>query len=129
MIRSVSKAVPVLLSILLAVAFAPRDAGGTAAAADALPMTGDPVPGMKRFDRTISDLLTRWQVPGAAVAVVKDGRLVYARGFGYADVDAGELVQPDSLFRLASVSKPLTAIAIMKLVQEDKLRFNDKAFD
>ena len=129
MITRVSKAVPVLLSILLAVAFAPRVAERTAAAADALPMTGDPVPGMKSFDRTISNLLTRWHVPGAAVAVVKDGRLVYARGFGYADVDAGELVEPDSLFRLASVSKPLTAIAIMKLVEEDKLRLNDKAFD
>jgi N-acyl-D-amino-acid deacylase len=92
-------------------------------------MTGDAVPGMESFDQMISDLITRWQVPGAAIAVVKDGRLVYARGFGYADVYAGELVQPDSLFRIGSVSKPLTAITIMKLVQEGKLGLDDKAFD
>ena len=45
--------------------------------------------------------------PGAAVAVARNGRLVYARGFGYANLETREPVQPGSLFRIASVSKPI----------------------
>ncbi len=93
-----------------------------------IPITGDAVPGLESYDRTISDLLARWGINGAAVAVTKDGRLVYARGFGYADVDAGATVQPDSLFRVASLSKPVTAIAAMKLVQEGRLDLDAKVF-
>jgi CubicO group peptidase (beta-lactamase class C family) len=60
-------------------------------------------------------------VPGAAVAVARQGRLIYARGFGYADVDWREPIQPDTLFRIASVSKPVTAAAILKLVDDGRL--------
>jgi N-acyl-D-amino-acid deacylase len=58
--------------------------------------------------------------------VVRDGKLIYARGFGYADVETGTLVQPDALFRIASVSKPITSVAIMKLVEEGKLQLDDR---
>ena len=91
-----------------------------------LPLTGQAVPGMESFDRTISDLMKKHNVPGGAVSVVKDGRLVYARGFGYADVENKTPVQPDALFRIASVSKPITAAAIMKLVEEGKLELDDR---
>ncbi|MEW5927202.1 MAG: serine hydrolase domain-containing protein [Gemmatimonadota bacterium] len=91
-----------------------------------LPLTGQAVPGMESFDRTISDLMKKHDVPGAAVSVVKDGRLVYARGFGYADVENKTPVQPDALFRIASVSKPITAAAVMKLVEEGRLKLDDR---
>jgi N-acyl-D-amino-acid deacylase len=84
------------------------------------------VPGMESFDRIISDLMKKHNVPGGAVSVVKDGKLVYARGFGYADVENKTAVQPDALFRIASVSKPITAAAIMKLVEEGKLKLDDR---
>ena len=61
------------------------------------------------------------KVPGAALAVAKDGKLIYARGFGYADKEKGEPVEPTSLFRIASVSKPFTSAAIMQLVEQGKL--------
>ena len=51
---------------------------------------------------------------------MRDGRLIYARGFGYADVESKTPVQPDALFRIASVSKPITSAAVMKLVEEGK---------
>lgn len=51
---------------------------------------------------------------------MRDGKLIYAPGFGYADVKNKALVQPDALFRIASVFKTLTADAIMKLVEEGK---------
>ena len=91
-----------------------------------LPLTGQAVPGMESFDRIISDLMKKHDVPGGAVSVVKDGRLVYARGFGYADVESRTPVQPDALFRIASVSKPITGAAVMKLVEEGKLRLDDR---
>jgi CubicO group peptidase (beta-lactamase class C family) len=57
--------------------------------------------------------------------VLREGKLIYARGFGYADVENKTPVQPDALFRIASVSKTLTAVAIMKLVEEGKLDLDD----
>jgi len=67
-----------------------------------------------------------YAIPGGAVAVMRDGKLIYARGFGYADVENKTPVQPDALFRIASVSKTLTSAAIMKLVEEGKLRLDDR---
>src|SRR5688572_11397586 len=91
-----------------------------------LPLTGQAVAGMESFDRVISDLMKKHKVPGGAVSVVKDGKLVYARGFGYADVENKVTVAPDALFRIASVSKPVTAVAILKLVEADKLDLTQK---
>src|SRR5688500_3024469 len=70
-----------------------------------VPVTGSAVPGMESFDAAITAFMRKLSIPGGAVAVMRDGRLVYARGFGYADVEAKAPVQPDALFRIASVSK------------------------
>jgi N-acyl-D-amino-acid deacylase len=91
-----------------------------------IPITGAAVPGMESYDQVISDFMVKHDIPGGAVAVARDGKLIYARGFGYADVENKTLVQPDALFRIASVSKPLTGAAIMKLVEEGKLKLDDR---
>ena len=91
-----------------------------------VPLSGRAVAGMESFDRVISDLMRKHDVPGGAVSVVKDGRLVYARGFGYADVENRVPVAPDALFRIASVSKPITAVAILTLVEAHKLELAQK---
>jgi N-acyl-D-amino-acid deacylase len=78
------------------------------------------------YDQVIPDLMRKYNIPGGAVAVLRDGKLIYARGFGYADVENKTPVQPDALFRLASVSKPITGVAIMKLVEEGKLTLDDR---
>jgi N-acyl-D-amino-acid deacylase len=91
-----------------------------------IPISGAAVPGMESYDQTITDFMRKHAIPGGAVAVVRDGKLVYARGFGYADVANKTPVQPDALFRIASVSKPITAAAIMKLVEEGKLKLDDR---
>jgi N-acyl-D-amino-acid deacylase len=80
---------------------------------------------MGSYDQVIPDLMRKHSIPGAAVAVLREGKLIYARGFGYADVENKTPVQPDALFRIASVSKTLTAVAIMKLVEEGKLDLDD----
>ncbi len=60
---------------------------------------------------------------------MKDGRLVYAEGYGFSDQAAKEKAKPETLFRIASVSKTITAVAVLKLVQEGKLGLDDRAFD
>lgn len=94
-----------------------------------IPITGAPVPELASFDRIVSNLMTKWQIPGGSVAVVKDGRLILAHGIGWADRENRTRVQPDSQFRIASLSKSLTSAAILKLVEEGRLSLDDKAFD
>ncbi len=64
----------------------------------------------------------------AALAIARHGRIVYARGFGYADQQSRKPVEPGSLFRIASISKPFTSAAILQLQERGKLRLNDHAF-
>lgn len=91
--------------------------------------TGVTPPGMETYDRLVPDLMEKWEIPGGAIAVVKDGRLVLAKGYGLAEVENEEPVQPDSLFRIASISKPITAVAILKLVEDGLLDPDERAFD
>lgn len=94
-----------------------------------IPMTGDATREFDGLDGTIASFLTEHDVPGASLAVTRGGKLVYARGFGYADRDAKQPVESKSLFRIASVSKPLTAVAVLQLVEDGKLGLRDLAFD
>jgi len=91
--------------------------------------TGEVVPELKSFDAMMHDFLSVHKVPGAAIAVTDHSRLVFARGYGYADLKTMQKVAPDSLFRIASISKPITAIAILQLVDQGKLSLDAKVFD
>ena len=99
-----------------------------AALAQSIPITGQAVPELADYDGVVTSLMQEYKVPGVALAVARDGRLVLARGYGYADTDLQLPVQPNSLFRLASVTKPHTAAAILKLIEQGKLSLSDKAF-
>jgi N-acyl-D-amino-acid deacylase len=92
------------------------------------PITGKAGPGLEGIDELVIKIMNRHGIPGAAMALAKDGRLVYAKGFGWADL-AGEPATPNTLFGLASVSKPITALAILKLIEEGKLRLTDRVFE
>lgn len=85
-------------------------------------------PSFGNFEKTIKYFLRRRDIVGASVAVAKDGMLVYAKGFGYADSTTLEPVQPYNRFRIASISKLITAVAVMKLQEEGELSVNDKVF-
>lgn len=95
----------------------------------AIGATGPAVRGMESFDRMMRGLMAKWRIPGGALAVSKNGRLVFARGYGWADREAKEAVQPDSLFRIASISKTITAAAIVKLVEKKQLDLDTPAFN
>jgi N-acyl-D-amino-acid deacylase len=92
-------------------------------------VTGKNVSALQDFDALLSDYLKKNKsVPGASMAIARGGRVIYARGFGWAEVETREAVQPDSLFRIASVSKTFTSAAIMLLVQRGRLKLSDTAF-
>ncbi|MEQ8787719.1 MAG: serine hydrolase domain-containing protein [Pirellulaceae bacterium] len=84
---------------------------------------------MAPLDKLMKEFVRANATPGAALAVTRGGKLVYARGFGHADVERDEAVQPDSLFRIASVSKPLTAVAVMRLVEQGRLSLDDRVVE
>jgi CubicO group peptidase (beta-lactamase class C family) len=80
------------------------------------------------IDTQVNSFLNRWRIQGASVAVTKDERLVYAKGFGIANTETGEEVKPGHLFRIASVSKLITAVAIMKLYEDGFLDLDEQVF-
>ncbi len=80
------------------------------------------------IDLLFETFLEKYNIEGASVAVTYNEKLVYAKGFGYANTETGEEVQPGHLFRIASVSKLLTATGIMKLVEEGQLSLDDPVF-
>src|SRR5882724_7834059 len=87
----------------------------------AAPGTGSSFSPFVAFDREIQKFMQVRNIPGGALAVLKDGRLVYTRGYGWADRENKVPVKPTSLFRIASISKPFTAVAVLKLVETAKL--------
>lgn len=110
-------------------AFLAMTAAGLAAtrarADEPVPATGPAVPGLEPFDELMTGFVRDKKIPGAALAVARRGRLVYSRGFGYADPAAKTPVKPDALFRIASVSKPLMAVAVLRLAETGKFRLDD----
>jgi N-acyl-D-amino-acid deacylase len=86
-------------------------------------------PALVPIDRAAERIRAKYGIPGMAVGVMKGGRLVMARGYGYADVERRRRVEADSLFRLASVSKVVTATAVDKLVELGKLRYETRVFE
>lgn len=72
---------------------------------------------MAHCDALISQFINKYQIPGVSFAMSKDGKLVYSRAFGLASIDSNESTQPHSIFRIASLSKPITAIAVMNMAE------------
>ncbi len=115
--------------VLLACMLAPHALAAQAAAAraNATSVAGDPdVLGAERlFSAWIEGQIAYRGLPGIAVGVVSDQQLVWAAGFGFADLTAKVPMTPATKFRMASHSKLFTAIAIMQLREEGKLQLDD----
>src|SRR5690606_25727291 len=83
--------------------------------------TGQAVPQLVAFDTMMQNLMTSRAIPSGQVAVGWQGRLVFARGYSYNPGPDDIIVQPDSLFRIASISKPITATLVNRLIQDGQL--------
>ena len=92
-------------------------------------LTGPADDKLAAFDELMAKFMLEHKPPGAALALTYHGRLVYARGFGFADLETRQPVEPTSLFRIASLSKPFTAAAVMRLIESGKLALDDHVFD
>jgi CubicO group peptidase (beta-lactamase class C family) len=82
----------------------------------------------ERLDRLASGmraLVDRGQLPGVVVAVAKDGKVVHFEAAGKRDIELGAPMQKDSIFRIYSMTKPITAVAMLMLMEEGKWQLND----
>ena len=86
-------------------------------------------PDLAALDRYIEQARTAWDVPGLAVAIVKDGRVVLAKGYGVREVGKPQPVDEHTLFAIASNSKAFTAAALATLVDAGKLGWDDRVRD
>jgi CubicO group peptidase (beta-lactamase class C family) len=80
------------------------------------------------IDPTVANFMNLYGIPGGAVALTYKGKLVFAKSYGYVDVADSVFTTPDSRMRIASVSKPITTMGIMKLVHDGDLKLNDHPF-
>jgi CubicO group peptidase (beta-lactamase class C family) len=87
----------------------------TAEAADAPPQT------VNELDARLVEVFAQGHVPGASVAVIEGGKIVLLKGYGYADVAGKVAATPDTIFRAGSISKSFTGIAVMTLVEQNKV--------
>ena len=87
---------------------------------------GTELPGLEAFDIEMLNLLKQFpNVPGASLAVAKEGKILLVKGYGFADKDKKTPVTPDTLFRMGSINKTLTSVAVMKLVEDGKLTLDE----
>lgn len=80
------------------------------------------------IDKSITAFMQKYEIPGLSIAIAKDGEFILAKGYGYADKGKSLPVTPVHQFRIASLSKPVTATAIMTLVEQGRLSLDDKVF-
>lgn len=96
---------------------------GTTKTYTLLARNGDP-----KIDIMVYTFMTRHSLPGVSVAISMDEETVYKAGYGFSVVETQTRVTPQTLFRLASMSKQQTALAIMTLYENGKLAMDDKVF-
>jgi CubicO group peptidase (beta-lactamase class C family) len=96
-------------------------------AGSSLPVpNADPLKGLEAY---VLKAMKDWELPGLAVAVVKDGRVVLAKGYGVREIGKNDPVDADTLFAIGSNTKAFTSTALALLVQDKKLSWDDHATD
>ncbi|WDZ98196.1 serine hydrolase [Herbaspirillum sp. WKF16] len=73
----------------------------------------------QRVDAQMAQLLGKYPIPGASIAVAYKGEFVYQRGYGVAVVESNTPATPQTLYRIASIAKPVTAVAVLKLFEDE----------
>jgi CubicO group peptidase (beta-lactamase class C family) len=80
---------------------------------------------MQRIDQVITEEIENGTIPGAVALVARQGKVVYFKGFGHADIATGEAMRKDHIFRIASMTKAVTTVAAMILYEEGRFQLND----
>jgi CubicO group peptidase (beta-lactamase class C family) len=80
------------------------------------------------IDPTVANFMNAYNIPGGAVALTYKDNVIFAKSYGYVDFGNGAYAEPDSRFRVASVSKAITAMGVLKLVHDGQLALGDHPF-
>jgi CubicO group peptidase (beta-lactamase class C family) len=112
-------AVATLVPAALSQGRAPRDGKNS----PAMPLSSD------KIDSTVAAAMRAFRVPGVAVGIVKDGKLVFAKGYGVRELGKPGPIDADTLFQIGSNTKAFTAAALAILVDEGRIRWDDKVTD
>jgi CubicO group peptidase (beta-lactamase class C family) len=80
---------------------------------------------LARVDALLEQYVQENRIPGAVALILRDGKPVYERAFGWADKEAGRRMTPDTIFRIASQTKAITSAAILMLVEESKIGISE----
>ena len=78
-----------------------------------------------RVDALVEEAIADDQIAGAVALIARDGQIAHFSAYGMADIDDGEAMQTDSIFRFASMTKPLTSLAVMMLYEEGRFLLNE----
>lgn len=84
-----------------------------------------PLFAQQNFDKLATDTMASWKIPGLAIAVVQNDRVVYMKAFGVKELVKADPVTPDTLFEIASTTKAFTATALAMLADQKKLDWDD----
>ena len=82
---------------------------------------------LQGFDDYVNKALKDWDVPGVAIAVIKDDKIVFAKGYGVREIGKPEKVDERTIFAIGSSTKAFTAASIAMLVDEGKIKWDDPA--
>jgi CubicO group peptidase (beta-lactamase class C family) len=116
---------PLLIALLVAPMVAAPPAGGVPSATKAEEV-GFSTERLQRIHETVAQHIEMKDVSGAVTLVARRGRIVHFEAQGLADIESKKPMMKDSIFRLASMSKPITAVAVMMMVEEGKIRLSDR---
>ncbi|MHC1684733.1 MAG: serine hydrolase domain-containing protein [Clostridiaceae bacterium] len=86
--------------------------------------TGDFI---NNLDKELPDWMKCYNVPGAAIAIIENDKIIFQKGYGYSNKESNTITTPETIFRIASISKPITAFGIMHLVDQGKIKLDDPA--
>ncbi|MFA5849345.1 MAG: serine hydrolase domain-containing protein [Bacteroidales bacterium] len=86
------------------------------------------LPEAKKLDAQIEKFMREWRIKGASIAIMKDEKLIYTKGYGWADEEDSVRTDVRHIFRIASLSKLITATAIMTMVEENLINLSSKPF-
>ncbi len=80
---------------------------------------------VRKTEQYAKEVMKQWQIPGMAISIVKDGKMIYSKGLGVKEMGKKDAVNPNTLFQIGSVSKSFTAAVMASLVDEGKVKWED----
>src|SRR5882672_12069704 len=78
-----------------------------------------------RVDDFVRDQMQTWHIPGVSIGVVSDGKVLLAKGYGFANIELGASTTADTVYEILSITKQFTAAAILVLVEEGNIGLDE----